>query len=103
MSKTKDKLIEQMDGEHPLNRHIADAEQFSHYPDQNELIAMAYCLIDRLTNIIQEVADDHGLDYYYQSDEILYADRWMCLVNNEIDSQNLDSDIKNLRLFTRHV
>lgn len=92
-----------MDNNHPLNRHIADPDQFSHYPDDQERIAMAYALIDRLTDTIHEIGEEHGLDCYYQSDLILYADRWMCLVNNEIDTQFLNDDIRNLRLFTRHI
>lgn len=88
-----------MDANHPLNRDIADPDLFSHYPDDKEKLAMAYSLIDRLTDTIFELDDG----YYSSADEVLYADRWCCLVEGSIAPEFLDDDIRNLRLFTRHV
>jgi len=117
MGKIKDSLIDRMNDrldpmfEFPnrppgteLNDYIGDGSASNTQRVNNiEAIAMAHNLIDRLMDIIQEVADKHGLDYYYQTDDILYADRWLCLVNNEIDPELLDDDIRNLRLFTKNV
>jgi len=90
-----------MDEQYTINEIILDANQHTvqPYPSIEEKIAMAANLIDRLMDTINELDDG----YYSSADEILYADRWLALIDNEIEEDSLDNDIKNLRLFTKNV
>jgi len=66
---------------------------------QKETIEMAKEIINRLMDEIEALNHDH----YSGSDTILYADDWLKLVDNEIEDNEWEEFIKNLRLFTETI
>lgn len=66
---------------------------------QDETIKMASDLMRRFSELVNELSPE----VYSSSDLIMYADDWQKMIDNEVEPENWDNFIKNLRLFTEVV
>ena len=64
-------------------------------PSDKELLKWAVEIMNQQAEIIREL--DEG--YYTSSDLILYGDDLVRLIEGEIEEQDLEERIKNLKLF----